>query len=106
MVQMVENAAQAITAVSSGQTIWVHSMAATPVLLVEALAQHALGLEDITVMQMHLEHAEPLANPELFGHLRNRAFFACATTRELINQNQADYVPIFLSEIPKLLNWV
>ena len=102
MTQMVSSALQAIEAVSSGHRVWVHSMAATPVLLVEALARHALSLRDVTVMQMHLENADALAAPELFGHLRNRAFFAGHSTRELINQGHADYVPMFLSEIPKL----
>jgi acyl-CoA hydrolase len=71
-------------------------------LLVDALAEKSLELNNITVMQMHLEHAEALASPALFDHIRNRCFFACKTTRDLINQGQADYVPMFLSEIPKL----
>ena len=102
MTKIVSSAAEAITAVVSGDYVWVHSMGATPALLIDALAQHALELQDVTVMQMHLEHAEALSSPELFGHLRNRAFFASKSTRALINQGYADYVPIFLSEIPKL----
>jgi acyl-CoA hydrolase len=77
-------------------------MAATPTVLLEALAQHAASLTDITLMQLHLEHAEAVAAPELEGRLRNRCFFAGAVTRSLINQGRADYVPMFLSEIPKL----
>ncbi len=80
-------------------------MAATPTVLLEALAEHTRhqGLRDLTLMQLHLEHADGVADPSLDGHLRNRCFFAGKTTRELINQGRADYVPIFLSEIPKLL---
>ena len=102
MTQFVNSADEAIDSIRSGETLWVHSMAATPVLLVEALAKKAKTLENITVMQMHLEHAEVLADPALFGHLRNRAFFASKATRDLINEGRADYVPMFLSEIPKL----
>jgi acyl-CoA hydrolase len=102
MTRNVSSALEAVNSIESGSNIWVHSMAATPVLLLEALAEHALSLKDVTVMQMHLEHAEALAKPELFGHLRNRVFFAGKSTRDLINQGHADYVPIFLSEIPKL----
>mgnify|MGYP003652604260 FL=1 len=53
-------------------------------------------------MQLHLEHADAVAAPELEGKLRNRCFFAGSATRALINQGRADYVPMFLSEIPKL----
>jgi acyl-CoA hydrolase len=76
-------------------------MAATPTVLLEALGQHARSLQDVALMQLHLEHAEAVAAPELEGHLRNRCFFAGKTTRILINQGRADYVPMFLSEIPK-----
>jgi acyl-CoA hydrolase len=49
-----------------------------------------------------LEGAEALVDPELFGKLRNRIFFASASNRQLINEGRADYVPMFLSEIPRL----
>ena len=38
MTRFVANAAEAVAGISSGQHVWVHSMAATPVLLVNALA--------------------------------------------------------------------
>jgi acyl-CoA hydrolase len=77
-------------------------MAATPVLLLDALAKHALEHRDITLMQLHLEHAESVTGIELEGHLRHRCFFAGKETRKLINDGRADYVPMFLSELPKL----
>jgi acyl-CoA hydrolase len=98
----VASAEDAVATIQSGQSVWVHSMAASPVLLLRALAKRALELQDLTVMQMHLEHAEALADPALYGRLRNRAFFASASTRDLINRGLADYVPVFLSEIPRL----
>jgi acyl-CoA hydrolase len=103
MAKFTESALQAVSAIQSGEYIWCHSMAATPTVLLQALAEHALKLRDVTIMQLHLEHAEALAGTELEGHLRNRCFFAGKATRELINQGRADYVPMFLSEIPKLL---
>jgi len=38
----------------------------------------------------------------LAGHLRNRCFFVGSPTRELVQKGFADYVPIFLSEVPLL----
>lgn len=98
----VSSATEAVQLIKSGDNIWVHSMAATPVQLISALAEHAKSLVDVTVMQLHLEHADGLADPALFGHLRNRCYFASKSTRHLIKQGRADYVPMFLSEIPKL----
>ena len=98
----VESAQEAVSDIASGEFVWCHSMAATPTVLLDALAEHALGLSDITLMQLHLEHAESVTGEALDGHLRHRCFFAGKATRELINQGRADYVPMFLSEIPKL----
>jgi acyl-CoA hydrolase len=102
MAKFTSSALEAVSAVRSGEKIWCHSMAATPTLLLDALARHARSLQDVTIMQLHLEHAEAIADPALEGRLRSRCFFAGKTTRELINQGRADYVPMFLSEIPKL----
>lgn len=102
MTEFVDSPLAAVQVIGSGEYIWCHSMAATPTVLLEALARHARSLDNVTMMQLHLEHAEAIADPALDGHLRNRCFFAGQTTRELINQGRADYVPIFLSEIPKL----
>jgi acyl-CoA hydrolase len=101
--KLASSSQEAMQLVQSGDRIWCHSMAATPVPLLEALAHRALELQDLTVMQLHLEHAESICTPELQGHLRNRCFFAGESTRALINTGQADYVPLFLSELPKRL---
>ncbi len=97
-----ESALEAVSAIGSGEFIWCHSMAATPVLLLDALAEHVRDHHDITLMQLHLEHAEKVTDESLQGHLRHRCFFAGRETRKLINQGRADYVPMFLSEVPKL----
>ena len=94
---------EAIENIKSGEAIWAHSMAATPKRLLAALADYAPeNLRDVSILQLHLEQSEVLCRPELEGHLRNRVFFAGKDTRQLINEGRADYVPIFLSEIPKL----
>lgn len=98
-----DSAREAVRSIESGEAVWCHSMAATPVLLLDALVEHAQERDDITLMQLHLEHAEKATQESLAGHLRHRCFFAGRETRKLINQGRADYVPMFLSEIPKLL---
>ncbi|MEP4485089.1 MAG: acetyl-CoA hydrolase/transferase C-terminal domain-containing protein [Halioglobus sp.] len=103
MQKFANSAVEAISAIQSGENIWCHSMAATPTVLLDALAEHALTLDGVTMMQLHLEHADAVTVPALDGHLRHRCFFAGKATRQLINEGRADYVPIFLSEIPKLL---
>lgn len=102
MTVMCSSAQEAIAQIKSGDRIWCHSMAATPYRMLEALAEFAVELEGVELLQLHLEHAEAVCHPHLEGHLRNRCYFVSHSTRKLVNEGKADYVPIFLSEIPKL----
>lgn len=92
----------AIQGVQNNEWLWCHSMAATPYKLLEALYELAPQRQNLTLMQLHTERSEMLQAPELRGHLRQRAFFVGAATRPAVNADLADYVPILLSEIPKL----
>ncbi|MBO6751940.1 MAG: 4-hydroxybutyrate CoA-transferase, partial [Spongiibacter sp.] len=75
MTELCNTAQDALNILKSGDTLWCHSMAATPYRLLEALAEKALSLQDLTLMQLHLEHADALCAAALDGHLRNRCFF-------------------------------
>ena len=77
-------------------------MAATPWVLLDALAEHALQHSNIELYQLHLEHAEGLAKAVDGGHLAPKAYFASEYNRQLIQAGKADYIPISLSDIPRL----
>ncbi|MCB0282704.1 MAG: acetyl-CoA hydrolase/transferase family protein [Calditrichae bacterium] len=96
------SALEAVSMIESGEYVWTHSMAATPVMLLEGLYQHALQKRDITVMQLHTEQPDTIPADKLQGHIRNRCFFVGKPTRRMVQSGQADYVPIFLSEVPIL----
>lgn len=98
-------AREAVSAIADGEFVWCHSMAATPYLLLAGLGRHARSRRDIQVMQLHTEHSEMLAVPEMAGHLKNRCFFVGGSTRKSVNEGRDEFVPIFLSEIPKLFRW-
>ncbi len=99
---IVSSAREAVSIIDSGEYVYTHSMAATPVALLESLYEHALTKKDITVMQLHTEQPDTIDPEKLAGHLRNRCFFVGAPTRKLVQQGHADYIPIFLSEVPQL----
>ena len=99
----VDNSLHALEILRDNDIIWCHSMAATPTLLLENLAEIARQRKNLTLLQLHTEGSEHLTNVDLQGHLRQRAFFVGNSTRQAVAQDLADYVPIFLSEIPKLM---
>ena len=96
------SALEAVSFIENGETLWTHSMGATPILLLDALAKHALTKHGLTLLQLHTEGAESLSDLRLKDHIRHRCFFAGSPTRLLLQGGDADYVPIFLSEVPKL----
>ena len=97
-----KTAVEAVSIIESGEYVWTHSMAASPALLLEGLYEHAKTKENITLMQFHTEQPGGIRAQGLDGRLRNRCFFVGAPTRKLVQTGYADYVPIFLSEVPLL----
>ncbi|XP_013383090.1 uncharacterized protein LOC106153636 [Lingula anatina] len=98
------SAEEAVSVVRSGMKVFVHGGAATPMPLVNALAQHGLDsdLNGIEIMDMFLICQTPYVQPEYKGIFRSNSFFIGDNCREAVNDGRADFVPIFLSEIPLL----
>jgi acetyl-CoA hydrolase len=92
-----------VAELKSGDSVYVHPGGAAPLDLLHAFAQYAMNLRDVTVT--HILTMGPLdyMKPELEGHIRHCAWFAGGNARQAINEGRADWVPIFLGEIPKLI---
>lgn len=85
----------------SGMRCFVHGAAATPTPLLDAMATRG-DLEDVTLYHLHLEGPlAPLA-PEHAGRFRSVSLFTGPGCRTPIAEGRADYVPVFLSDIPVL----
>jgi 4-hydroxybutyrate CoA-transferase len=95
---------EAVASIRDGQTIFVHGGAATPTTLLAALAARALGLTGVQTVGLHLEGPCPHLEPDMAGHIRHRALFIGPNARDAVSEGRADYVPIFLSDIPHLLS--
>ena len=101
--RMVEAAEAIFATVQDGTQIFVHGGAATPSLLLEALAARGPSLREVGILHLHTEGAAPHLAPELAGHLRHRALFIGANARQAVNEGRADYIPVFLSDIPRFI---
>jgi acetyl-CoA hydrolase len=93
---------EAISSIKSGDTVWIHPGCATPELLIRALVDRKDELENVEIAHILTLGDAPYVEPGMEKHFRHRAFFTGANVREAINEGRADFVPIFLSEIPKL----
>jgi acyl-CoA hydrolase len=93
---------EALRPIRSGMNLFLHGTSATPTPLLEALVART-DLENVTIYHLHLCGPVPFARPELSDRFRSVSLFTGPALREGVNAGWADYVPIFLSDIPALI---
>jgi acyl-CoA hydrolase len=96
------SAEEAVSVVKSGDRVFIHSVAAAPSRLVAALAARAPELRVVEIVSLHTEGDAPYAAPELAGSFRLNALFVGPNARAAVDEGRADYLPVFLSEVPSL----
>ena len=96
------DADEALASVQRGNRVFIHGAAATPHTLIEALGRRLPSLSGVETVSIHTVGDAPYASTELAEHVRHRALFIGANVRAAVNAGRADYVPIFLSDIPAL----
>jgi acyl-CoA hydrolase len=93
---------EAVARIESGDRIYLHGAAATPSVLLDALVRRADELADVRTVGLHIEGPGPHMAPEMSDHFRHQALFIGPNARAAVNEGRADYIPIFLSDIPRL----
>ena len=96
------SAAQAVAGIRSGDQLYLQCAAATPSVLLDALVARAPELEAVSVVHLHCEGPGPHLAPAMAPHFRHRALFIGPNARAAVNEGRADYVPAFLSDVPRL----
>jgi acyl-CoA hydrolase len=100
----VVTAAEAVSFIDSGDQVYVHCAAAAPSVLLDALVERARveDLRDVSVVHLHIEGPGPHLAPDMSRHFRHRALFIGPNARKAVEEDRADYVPVFLSDVPHL----
>lgn len=78
-------------------------LACTPTSLIAALAARAPELRDVSILHLITMGDTPYAEHACHGSFRTTSFFLGANTRDAVLDNRADFVPVFLHELPRLL---
>src|SRR4051812_2665222 len=95
-------AEEAVAGIRSRDQVYVHCAAAVPEVLLDALVARAPELEAVSMVHLHTEGRGPHLAPEMAGHFRHRALFIGHNARRAVNEGRADFVPVFLSDVPEL----
>jgi acyl-CoA hydrolase len=98
------SAEEALKVVKSGDRVYLHTGVGFPRRLVEALTARAPELRVVEIVQMLAigENEAPYAHPELAKSFRVNALFVSDNVRRAVQEGRADYLPVFLSDVPKL----
>src|SRR5690606_638401 len=94
------SAAEAVKAVKSGDRVFIHGSAATPVILVQELQKRHAEIEDVELISITTLGDINFDTPELRKSFYVNSLFVSANVRKVVNSRDGDYVPVFLSEIP------
>lgn len=99
----VESAERAVRRVGAGERILIGSGAAEPSTLVEALVLHGDQCADNEIVHLLTLGPAPYVQPGLEPRFRHTAFFIGPNVRAAVQEGRADFMPVFLSEIPELI---
>ena len=94
-------AQEAVHLIKSGDNVLIQGGSATPQALVKAMVARAPELKGVRVMHLHTEGECGYTDPQLRESFRTDVFFIGGNIRGRIGDT-ADYIPIFLSDIPSL----
>jgi acyl-CoA hydrolase/GNAT superfamily N-acetyltransferase len=95
--------AEAIRRIAPGRRIFIGSGAAEPAVLVEALVKQGEHLVDNEVVHILTLGPAPYVAPEMAARFRHTAFFIGPNVRAAVQSGHADFMPVFLSELPQLI---
>jgi acyl-CoA hydrolase len=97
------SAVEAVKHILSNTGVFIHGSAATPLTLVQAMVDRKSDLRIVELTSISTLGYD-LNSPDLLGHFYINSFFVSESVRQAVNSTRGDYIPVFLSEIPRLFS--
>lgn len=95
-------AEEALSVVQSGHRVFVQGSAQTPLYLLRELAKRAPELRDVELTFITVQGDIELDKPQYADSFNINCMFVSESVRKAVNEGRADFVPVFLSDIPDL----
>lgn len=93
---------EAVRIVQSGNRVFIHGSAATPVTLLKALFKRKEELRGVELVSITTLGDDLFKPEDIGGSFYVNSLFVSNNVREIVNSPFGEYVPVFLSEIPIL----
>jgi acyl-CoA hydrolase len=95
---------EAVRIVQTGNRVFVHGSAATPLALINALLKRAGAITNVELVAITTVGNIDWDHPEVLKHFYFNSLFVSDNIRGWANSESGGYVPVFLSEIPQLFD--
>ncbi len=95
-------AEEAVKLIQSGDRVFIHGSAATPLTLLKALAENSDHLRNVEMLAISTLGQLDIARPEFQERFYFNSLFVSENIRACVNSENGEYIPIFLSEISRL----
>ncbi len=98
-------AEEAVKVIKSNDIVHIHSVAAAPQKLIQAMCERGRRKEfkNVHIQHLHTEGPAPYANAEFEGVFQLDSFFVGHNVRKDTQAGYADYIPVFLHETQRLI---
>jgi len=97
------SATAAVQLIRPGQHVFVGTACATPCALMTALEALPNPPDDVELVHFLTTNAVPHCDGKAGTHYRHRTFFVGSDIRAAVRQGLAEYVPISIAQVPKLI---
>ena len=92
----------ALDLIQSGHRVFIHGSAQTPTSFMRALAAEAPRLKNVELVFISVYGDMYIDKAEYADSFRMNTMFVSGSVRQAVKEGRADYIPVFLSEIPEL----
>ncbi len=97
-----KKAEDALSVIKSGNRVFVQGSAQTPLYLLRELGKLSAGLRDVELTFITVQGDIELDKPQYANSFHINCMFVSESVRKAVNEGRADFIPVFLSDIPDL----
>ncbi|MFT3846367.1 MAG: acetyl-CoA hydrolase/transferase C-terminal domain-containing protein [Lacibacter sp.] len=96
------SAEEALSVIQSGDRVFIQGSAQTPLYLLRELAKQSPRLNNVELVFITVQGDITVDRPEYEDNFHINCMFVSNSVRKAVNEGRADFIPIFLSDIPDL----
>jgi acyl-CoA hydrolase len=100
------SAKEALSVIQSNQRVFMQGSACTPLHLMRELAKQSYRLQNVELVSITVFGDIEVDKPQYKDSFHINSLFVSASVRQAVSDGRADFVPVFLSDIPDLFRAV